>query len=264
MAKDRSPNYPAYDLASAVDFVRRIYKAEGKSSALPKVMVGALGYAGLSGSARQKLASMRQYGLLEDAPDDKVRLSPRAVHLANLTPADADFSGVAREALLTPPLFREFQDKYPEASDRNLELDLITAKHFQPDGARRVIKSYRDSVEFAKAGARGYNGAEGGANGDDREADEAGGGPPKDREQRKRREQTLEASSTVTYSWPLDDAEKVEVTFVGNPGKKPTRRDLDALIETLEGIRKRTPEPEPPEPRSARERERIAEVDGGE
>jgi hypothetical protein len=55
------------------------------------------------------------------------------------------------------------------------------------------------------------------------------------------RERPAEAGS-VTYSWPLDDAEKVEVTFVGNPGKKPTRRDLDALIETLEGIRKRTPE----------------------
>jgi hypothetical protein len=241
MAKDRSPNYPAYDLGAAVDFVRRIYKAEGKSSALPKVMVGALGYAGLSGSARQKLASLRQYGLLEDAPDDKVKLSARAVHLANLTPEDADFFRVANEALVTPPLFREFQANYPEASNRNLELDLITAKHFQPDGARRVIKAYRDSVAFAKAGAQGYNGSGSGANGHGEDEDPPGGEIPGDRERRDRREQLPEATR-VTYSWPLDDAEKVEVTFVGNPGKKPTRRDLDALIETLEGIRKRTPE----------------------
>jgi hypothetical protein len=47
----------------------------------------------------------------------------------------------------------------------------------------------------------------------------------------------------VAYSWPLDDAEKVEVVFIGNTGKKPTRRDLEAVIDHLELIKKRTPEP---------------------
>jgi hypothetical protein len=186
---------------------------------------------------------MRQYGLLEDAPDDKVRLTPRAVHLATLTPQDADFTRVASEALSTPPLFREFQEKYPEASDRNLELDLITAKHFQPDGARRVIKSYRDSLTFAKGGGQGYNNRGDEADGGAKPAAEESAGEERfgsdDRhDQSRRRDQER---NVVPYSWPLEDAEKVEVTFVGNPGKRPTRRDLEALIEYLELIKKRTP-----------------------
>lgn len=241
MARDRSPNYPAFDLGTTLGFVRKVYQQEGKSSAKTPVLAAAMGYSGLSGSARTRIATMRQYGLLEDAPEGKARLSSRAVHLLNLTPSDADYSKVAQEAAFAPPLFREFHQN-PEASDRNLELDLITVKHFSPDGARRVIKSYRDTLAFAKLAVPGYNDTYGEA--DDEAVDEdatlhaadhptdAGGAPslPKLRE------------ASVTYTWPLDDAEKVLVTFIGNPGRKPTRRDLDALIETLESIRKRTPQ----------------------
>ena len=43
----------------------------------------------------------------------------------------------------------------------------------------------------------------------------------------------------------FEDADKVEVSFVGNTGKKPTRRDLEAVIDYLQLIMKRTPEVEP-------------------
>jgi hypothetical protein len=250
MAKDRSPNYPAYDLGNAVAFAKKVFDAERKSSAKPEAIAGALGYAGLSGAARTKIATLRQYGLLEDAPEGKVRLSNRAIQLANLTPADADWAKVALEAALVPPLFREFRDKYPEASDRNLELDLITVKHFSPDGARRVIRSYRDTLRFAKAGAAGYNGP------DDEADDEAENGKdkPSDADRRRaedeaHRRQRHQETSSVTYSSPLEDAERLEVTFVGASGKKPTRRDLEAAIDYLELIKKRIPEApaEPPE-----------------
>jgi hypothetical protein len=246
MAKTRSPNYPAYDLGTTLGFARKLFKSEGKSNASPPAVAAALGYAGMSGAARTKIAAMRQYGLLEDAPEGRMRLASRAIRLVNLSPGEADYSKLAHEAALHAPLFREFQEKNPEASDRNLEIDLITVKHFSPDGARRVIKSYRDTLAFANLGAGGYTGAGGEANG----GDDLDVGDPPDEEslgdkRRDRQQRPLEAS--LIYSWPLVDAEKVSVTFVGNPGKKPTRRDLDALIETLEGVRNRLPETRPKE-----------------
>jgi hypothetical protein len=219
----------------------------------------------MSGNARSKLAVLKQFGLLEDVADNKMRLSGRGIQLANLRPSDAEYPSAIRSAALAPALFREFQEKSPEASDRNLEIQLTTSRGFSPDGARKAIKAYRDTIGFAKVGLEGYNGPNGEAN--------AGGDEPEDEpiderqradEGRRRESQRHREAGSVTYSWPLEDADKVDVTFAGNPGKKPTRRDLEALIDYLELIKKRTPEPEPPEPRSARERERIGEVEGGE
>ena len=42
------------------------------------------------------------------------------------------------------------------------------------------------------------------------------------------------SESDVTYSWVLEDAEKIEVTFFGNTSKKPTQRDLEVVIDHLE------------------------------
>jgi hypothetical protein len=36
---------------------------------------------------------------------------------------------------------------------------------------------------------------------------------------------------SVAYSWPLIDAEIVDVTLSGTPVRKPARRDLDAVVE---------------------------------
>lgn len=135
--------------------------------------------------------------------------------------------------------------KSPETSDRNLEVQLTTQRGFSPDGARRVIKSYRDSLAFADPGGQGYDSAVSEAGSSDGipvdETPDDGGARWEPPPQRVRRVE----SSDVMYSWPLEDADKVEVNFVGNVGKKSTRRDLEAVIDYLGLIKKRTPEPEP-------------------
>ncbi|HEY6241149.1 MAG TPA: hypothetical protein VIW78_09945 [Burkholderiales bacterium] len=233
-----------------MEAIQKIYAAEGRSSADARAIVGALGYSGMSGNARSKLAVLKQFGLLEDVADNKMRLSSRAIQLANLRPSDTEYASAIRAAALAPALFREFQEKSPEASDRNLEIQLTTSRGFSPDGARKAIKAYRDTLRFAKVGFAGYNGSGGEANDNDDDYVEPPDyavlraqqmPPPEDRSGSAERRDSRNRDA-VTYSWPLEDADKVDVTFAGNPGKKPTRRDLDALIDYLELIRKRTPE----------------------
>lgn len=254
MAKDRSPNYPAYDLRSAVDFARTIRSKEGRSSADPGTIADDLGYKALSGSARQKIAALKQFELLEDVPGKKLRLSQRAIDLTTLLPTDEQYAKLVHETAFTPALFGEFRDKYPEASDRNLFVTLTTGgRGFSPEGARRAIKAYRDTVAFANAGAPGYTEVENEADveepGENLDRGESGT-PPK-------HDPPRTETNNVTYSCLLQDAERLEVTFVGTSGKKPTRRDVEGAIDYLELLKKRTPEPEPPDPRSVREQRRM-------
>lgn len=238
MAKDRSPNYPAHDLGAALEFIRKVYGKEGKSSADAAVMARHLGYSSLSGSARQKIASMRQYGLVEDAPGGKLRVSKLGVILSHDPNAPGNLA-LVQEAKLTPKLFRELYEKHPDASDTNLEVRLINDNGFTPEGARRVIKAYRETMAFAKPLPAGYNGPNGEANG---ESEVPSTEEHQEHKGRRGSGDGHEGASDVTYSWPLDDAEKVEVAFIGSPGKKPSQRDLEAVIDYLELVRKRTME----------------------
>lgn len=229
---DRSPNYPAYNLGEALEFALKLYGKEGTSATPTAVVATNLGYSSLSGAARQKIASMRQYGLIEEGQQGKVRVAPRVVQIKH-DPDSAVSYKLLQEAALAPPLFQELREKHPDASDRNLEVVLINEKGFIPEGARRVLKSYRATLDFAKIGAQGYT------EGDEAEIeDDLAGEQPENHSRDARRQGE---SETVTYSWPLDDGEKVEVKFIGTAGK-PTKRDLEAVIDYLELVRKRTPD----------------------
>jgi hypothetical protein len=239
----RSPNYPAHNLEDALAFVSRLYKASGTNGSTSAVVADALGYTSLGGAARQKVAALRQYGLVANV-GGKTQVSKRAVGLLTHQPADPEHRSLLREAALAPTLFREIHEKYPSAEDRHLEARLINEQDFSPDGARQVIKAYRATAAFAKLDETGYDGAGGEANG---EAEEPRNQPPGTRRQdeSERRDHPPRrdlGANDVPYSWLLEDAEKVEVTFIGNPGKRPTRRDLEAVIEYLEVMKKRTPE----------------------
>src|SRR5262249_25363683 len=155
-----------------------------------------------------------------------------------------EYRTLIREAALAPALFREIHEKYPNAEDRHLETRLINENEFSPDGARQVVKAYRATAAFARLDEAGYNESRDRANDPAADGDDEGDDQPTDTE--RRRKKNL-GDDDVGYSWPLEDAEKVEVTFVGNPGKRPTRRDLEAVIDYLELVKKRTPQIEPSE-----------------
>jgi hypothetical protein len=255
----RSPNYPQFSLSETLPWLQTIWTEEKRSTVPIEVIakhVGSKGVKGISGPARAKIAALRQFGLLETISQGKYKVSELGIVLALHKPSDPEYQQALRKAALLPPLFIELREQHPDASNEVLRISLIKERDFSEEGVRRLVKAYRDTLAFAKVGSEGYNGAgdEADEEADDQANDQDRSPSDADRrraEEARRRTRHPEASS-VTYSWPLEDADKVDVTFAGNPGKKPTRRDLEAVIDYLELVKKRTPEA------------RVEEPDGGE
>ncbi len=104
----------------------------------------------VSGPARSQIASLRQYGLLEADKNGNLRVSSRALTLALRAETSSDHADALKEAALTPPLFREIHEQMGEASDDALVHHLVSARKFAVDGARRLVRSYRATLEVAK------------------------------------------------------------------------------------------------------------------
>jgi hypothetical protein len=221
MARERSPNYPAHGLPSAIQFAKMVWTTEKRTATRLEVIARALGSEGLSGPARSKIATMRQFGLLEPAGEG-LRVSNRALTLILQHPGEADYDKAAVDAFLAPPLFAEFNKDRPEASDEALRVYLVRDRRFSPDGAIRAIKSYRESAAFIKPTEVSYNGA------DERLPEEPGKPgrapdiPRPDAQERRH----------VTFSFSLPSGVKAEVSFSGRT--PPTKRDAQKLRQYLE------------------------------
>jgi hypothetical protein len=148
MARVRSPNYPQFSLPEAISRIQKIHAAEQHLAAPREVLAKHLGYGGMNGKSSAALSALGKYGLLEDAPGDKLRVSQLALSI--LHPKDArEKAGAIQEAATRPPLFVEIANEWPDGtpSDQNLRSYLIR-KNFAVDAIDRVIKSFRETVEL--------------------------------------------------------------------------------------------------------------------
>lgn len=146
---NRSPNYPFLGLTSALEKAATLWASKGRGIFTPLEAVQDLNFSTLNGTSRSHLAALKQYGLLEDVDKD-VRLSQLAIRIFAHPEGDPEREAAIREAALTPKLFRELLETYPEASDGTIKAYLITKKDFSEDGAKQVIKSLRDTIRLAK------------------------------------------------------------------------------------------------------------------
>jgi hypothetical protein len=231
-------------LTAALQAVRQVYEKERRSTVTLELVAKALGHQSLSGPATSKVAALRQYGLLEAAGSGKYRVSDLAMTLLLTKSGDVEYDQALRRAALTPPLFTELREAHPDASEDALRYHLVKERKFSEEGAARVIKAFRDAVSVAKLDDSSYSGAKADTAGDAQgEENRKRGDSSGDATRQQVRDRAKDAgANSVTYSWPLEDAERLEVVFVGSTGKRPTRRDLEAAIDYLELIKKRTPE----------------------
>jgi hypothetical protein len=149
MRTGRSPNYPSVGLEQAVRDARAIYQKYGRNPIDPDAAAKAWGYNTLSGPARQRIASLRQYGLIDQQVNGPLRMSPRALTLILRAPDSAEYGAMLRDAALTPPLFRHLYDDWLNEPDDGLLHYLIAERRFSPDGAQRAMAAFRDTTEFA-------------------------------------------------------------------------------------------------------------------
>lgn len=154
---DRSPNFPSMSLGDAVDAVKRVYAAEGRSKAPRLSIVKPLGYSSVNGRSLSVLGALKAYGLVEGRADD-LRVSEEGFILSN-APAD---STEYREALLAsfraPAAFQQFAEEDRQASAETLKWKVQKAG-FSPEAAERLVRVYRESRELVNATTEAYDSA---------------------------------------------------------------------------------------------------------
>jgi hypothetical protein len=246
MARERSPNYPAYGLSAALQFVRLVWSVEKRTSVTMDVLATALGSIGVSGAVRSKVAAMRQYGLLVPAGDG-LRVSDRAITLLLQHPGEPEYDEVVKDVALSPPLFGDLWSERPDASEAALNYHLVKNLKFSTDGAKRVIKSYQETLAFAKLGEGSYT-----------EVDEQRGAEPRavtGPGAVATRPVTGEGVAKVSFVFALPRGVSAEVIFHGSA---PTKRAVEKLRAYLELFADDLPEDDP---QAATEQNAVAELE---
>jgi len=227
MARERSPNYPAYGLPAALQFAKMLWNKEKRTPVSMETIATALGSKGVSGPVRSKVAAMRQYGLVQPM-DGNLRVSDVAITLILQRPGQSEYEKAAKEAALAPELFETLYNDRPDASDEALKFYLVRDLRFSPDGAERMIGAYRASLSFAKLDESSYTGEEG-AN---PEGDSPSGDPGKPPGQApETRRQRAHGGNAVSFSFSLPSGVTAEVIFDGGT---PTKRSVAKLRQYLE------------------------------
>lgn len=225
MSRERSPNYPSVDLASAVNMVKALFQREGRSAVAPQIAIKAWGLGSLHGPARSKIGALKAYGLLV-GDKDKVRVSDRALTLILMSPETTDHQSAVREAALDPAIFQELYETNPEASDDALRHFLVVQKKFTDEGARRLIETFRATI--ALAGLSGVSRPE-----SDGASGQPEGGVISPRvvlQPSVPRVIAAEPKSQQVYRWPLAKEVSAEVILTG-PGIQA--RHLERLRQYL-------------------------------
>jgi len=240
---ERSPRYPAYPLRDALQFARALYETEKRSVVPLESVSRALGHEMLSGTAKVKIATLRQFGLLEDVSRGKVRISDRAFTII-MKPSQEKFREALDAALATPSLFQVIRSQYPEASDQTLRYHLMHDMRFSEEGADRAIRAYRESQELANPSPKDYSGD------DDADHEEASKDQRSSAGAGRSTSQHRPASGVdkhgvieVAYTWPLPGGIDAQVILSG----QPTPRAIDHLIGLLEAWKAVVDEPPPVE-----------------
>jgi hypothetical protein len=150
----RSPNYPSTHLEQAIDFVEKIHKSERTNPVDRSVAAQAMGYSGISGRSAKVLADLSQYGLLEKAGKNEVRVSKRAVDILHPDSAEVRLQAL-RDAAFQPELFQRIREKFPAGQPSEAALHSYFVREDFTDAAiQPAIKAYLHTCQFLEdAGA---------------------------------------------------------------------------------------------------------------
>lgn len=156
--RKRSPRAPLISLKEAVDRVSKVYSEEGRHSASADIVARHLGYKSAeNGAAKQALAALGYYGLIERPSDGMVAVA-KSFEEYKFAPSEDLRTQILRKWLLTPGVFAEllekFQDRLP--SDASLKFELIQ-KGFNPATADECLIAFRESVQYVQSVSSNVN-----------------------------------------------------------------------------------------------------------
>ena len=76
----RSPNYPAFSLAEAIEKARILFEKDGKAGAHKSVVLEHLGYTSEHGASLRAISALKTYGLISEE-DSHIKLTDDALNV---------------------------------------------------------------------------------------------------------------------------------------------------------------------------------------
>jgi hypothetical protein len=158
----RSPNYPSIGLTDALEKIRTIYQHERRNTTSGAVAASHMGYPKMTGPAGRALSALKQYGLLDDLGEGKVRVSDDAFRILILHSDSPERQAMLTRAALKPRIFSELQSYYKDGlpSDATLREYLVLQKEFNPDSVDQFIRIFRATIILANPTGADYTGSQ--------------------------------------------------------------------------------------------------------
>ena len=146
----RSPNHPAFDLEEAISKAATVYEKEKRSPTTPKVIAKHLGYNQTTGPGGRAISGLRQYGLIEES-GGHWRISDTGFAILHYPEDSKERRDAIKRAALSPTLFRELREQYPDAlpSDETLTAALLK-RSFNPTAIADLIQNFRSTRALAE------------------------------------------------------------------------------------------------------------------
>ncbi|MDG0853332.1 hypothetical protein [Roseateles puraquae] len=151
----RGVSYPFISLEVAVEKARAFHREERKSAAPVSSAMRHFGYSETSSGGRQTVATLLQFGLLEDegrSENRHVKLTERALDILLAEPESPARYAALREAVRMPKLYANIMAKWPDQlpSDHTLAFYLQKEFDFNPKNIKAFIADLRASLAFAR------------------------------------------------------------------------------------------------------------------
>jgi hypothetical protein len=145
----RSPNHPAFDLKEAIVKVGTVYEKEKRSLTTPQVIVKHMGYTQTTGPGGRALSGLRQYGLIEES-GGHWKISDTGFAILQYPEGSQERRDAIRKAAVSPTLFRELREQYPDGlpSDETLKAALLK-RGFNPTAIGDLINDFRSTMALA-------------------------------------------------------------------------------------------------------------------
>ncbi len=155
--KARSPHYPAFSLARAIDMVRKVHAKTHTHRAPPIVIANAMGYTTLNGKSLGALSALKKYDLLEDAGGE-FRVSKTALTILFEPANTASWKAAMLRAARAPELFARLCAAYPGSIPGDeLVRSFLLQNGFLVSTVDIPMKSFRDTMELVKDFSGDYN-----------------------------------------------------------------------------------------------------------
>lgn len=157
--RERSPNYPAIGLPTAIELAGRIYQGERRNPTPRARAMDLMGFKSVTGAAQAHLSALKKYGLLVDH-GGLVRVSDEAHRLLAYPDGSEERAQIERELSTRPVLFREilraFSDGLP--GDDRLRGYLVAELGFTDTAASILVRvlneTFRERLQVPSRNVR--------------------------------------------------------------------------------------------------------------